>query len=230
MSRAQESLGDVRDVLRRPLRDLRLSVIDACNFRCPYCMPADRLPDDHGFDATSRLSFGEMETLVRGFVLAGVTKLRLTGGEPLLRKRLPDLVARMAAIKGLGGALTREKIVAAAARRFVLIVDTTKVVDRLADAYDRVPVPIEVLSFGWKMTAQRLAELGSPVVRQQGGAPYQTDSGNLIYDLGVGPIDDPRALDARLQALPGVVETGLFLGRADVVIVASAGGIGQLTR
>lgn len=89
------------DTLGRPLRDLRLSVIEACNFRCPYCMPADRIPDDYGFDAASRLSFDEIETLVRGFVQMGVTKLRLTGGEPLLRKRLPELVARLAALEGL---------------------------------------------------------------------------------------------------------------------------------
>ncbi len=89
------------DVLGRPLRDLRLSVIEACNFRCPYCMPADKIGDDHGMDAASRLSFDEIETLVRGFVQLGVRKLRLTGGEPLLRKRLPDLVRRLAAIDGI---------------------------------------------------------------------------------------------------------------------------------
>jgi cyclic pyranopterin phosphate synthase len=89
------------DRLGRPLRDLRLSVIEACNFRCGYCMPADRVPDDYGMDAASRLSFDEVETLVRGFARLGVHKLRLTGGEPLLRKRLPELVARLAAIDGI---------------------------------------------------------------------------------------------------------------------------------
>jgi cyclic pyranopterin phosphate synthase len=93
--------ANVRDALGRPLRDLRLSVIEACNFRCPYCMPAERVSDNYGFDAASRLSFEEIETLVRGFARAGVTKLRITGGEPLLRKRLPELVARLAAIEGL---------------------------------------------------------------------------------------------------------------------------------
>ncbi|MEJ1096475.1 MULTISPECIES: GTP 3',8-cyclase MoaA [unclassified Pseudoxanthomonas] len=90
-----------RDVRGRPLRDLRLSVIEACNYRCGYCMPADQVPDDYGLDAASRLSFDEIETLVRGFVRVGVRKLRLTGGEPLLRKRLPELVRRLAAIDGL---------------------------------------------------------------------------------------------------------------------------------
>ena len=89
------------DQLGRPLRDLRLSVIDACNFRCGYCMPADRIPDDHGLDAAGRLSFDQIETLVRGFAAVGVHKLRLTGGEPLLRKRLPELVARLARIAGI---------------------------------------------------------------------------------------------------------------------------------
>jgi cyclic pyranopterin phosphate synthase len=94
--------GEVlQDTLGRPLHDLRLSVIEACNFRCPYCMPAERVPDDHGLDAASRLSFDEIERLVRGFVRAGMRKLRITGGEPLLRKRLPELIARLAAIEGL---------------------------------------------------------------------------------------------------------------------------------
>jgi len=90
-----------RDRHQRPLRDLRLSVIDACNFRCGYCMPADRVPDDHGLDAAHRLDFDQIETLVRAFVRQGVSKLRLTGGEPLLRRGLPDLVARLGAIAGL---------------------------------------------------------------------------------------------------------------------------------
>ena len=89
------------DLLGRPLRDLRLSVIDACNFRCPYCMPADRIAEDHGLDAASRLSFDEIETLVRAFVRLGTRKVRLTGGEPLLRKDLPTLVRRLAAIEGI---------------------------------------------------------------------------------------------------------------------------------
>ena len=90
-----------RDLLGRPLHDLRLSVIDACNFRCGYCMPADRVPEDYGTDASQRLSFDEIETLVRAFARLGVRKLRLTGGEPLLRKRLPELVRRLAGIAGL---------------------------------------------------------------------------------------------------------------------------------
>lgn len=90
-----------RDALARPLRDLRLSVIEACNFRCPYCMPAERTADDHGLDAASRLSFEQIDTMVRAFAGLGVRKLRITGGEPLLRKRLPQLIERLAGIDGI---------------------------------------------------------------------------------------------------------------------------------
>ncbi|HRO28276.1 MAG TPA: GTP 3',8-cyclase MoaA [Luteimonas sp.] len=89
------------DRLGRPLRDLRLSVIEACNFRCGYCMPADRVPDDYGLDAAGRLSFDEIEALVHAAARLGVSKLRITGGEPLLRKGLPELVARLAKIDGI---------------------------------------------------------------------------------------------------------------------------------
>ncbi len=91
----------VQDRLGRPLHDLRVSVIDACNFRCPYCMPAEHTPEGFGLDRAGRLSFQEVERLVRGFVRLGVRKVRLTGGEPLLRKRLPDLVTRLAGIAGV---------------------------------------------------------------------------------------------------------------------------------
>ena len=90
-----------RDRLARPLRDLRLSVIEACNFRCPYCMPAAQVPDGYGFDAASRLTFDDIETLVRAFAALGVRKLRITGGEPLLRKGLPALVARLVTVPGI---------------------------------------------------------------------------------------------------------------------------------
>ena len=143
-----------------------------------------------------------------------------------------DAVERgtLAAIKGLGGALTREKIVAAAARRFVLIVDTTKVVNRFGDAFVRVPAPVEVLSFGWKMTVRRLAEIGSPVVREQDGAPVMTDNGNLIVDLYHPGELDPHRLAAAIDSITGVVEHGLFLDMAVSAIVGSPDDIYQLHR
>jgi len=90
------------DALGRTLADLRISVIDRCNFRCPYCMPEDQYANDHTFlRARERLSFEEIERLARIFVDLGVRKLRLTGGEPLLRRDLPQLVARLSRIDGV---------------------------------------------------------------------------------------------------------------------------------
>jgi cyclic pyranopterin phosphate synthase len=91
-----------RDRLGRPLRDLRISVMDRCNFRCPYCMPRERFHEHYGFLKTAeRLSFEEILRLVRMFVPLGVRKLRITGGEPLLRVNLPDLIADLNAIEGV---------------------------------------------------------------------------------------------------------------------------------
>ncbi len=89
------------DKLSRPVHDLRVSVIEACNFRCPYCMPADKTPDDATLQNAARLSFDQIELAVKAFVKLGVSKLRLTGGEPLLRKNLPDLIERLAHIPEL---------------------------------------------------------------------------------------------------------------------------------
>ncbi len=85
----------------RPLRDLRVSVIETCNFRCPYCMPEETHPDTPLLGATQRMDFAQIERAVRAFVALGVRKVRLTGGEPLLRKDLPKLVERLAAIDGI---------------------------------------------------------------------------------------------------------------------------------
>ncbi|MBS0581793.1 MAG: GTP 3',8-cyclase MoaA [Proteobacteria bacterium] len=91
-----------RDALSRPLRDLRISVIDRCNFRCPYCMPEDQYAQDYEFlSKEARLRFEEIERLARAFVRLGVRKLRLTGGEPLLRRDLPRLVEQLARIPGI---------------------------------------------------------------------------------------------------------------------------------
>jgi GTP 3',8-cyclase len=89
------------DKLSRPVHDLRVSVIEACNFRCPYCMPADKTPDDSILQNAARLSFDQVEKTVKAFVKIGVRKLRLTGGEPLLRKNLPELIERLSHISEL---------------------------------------------------------------------------------------------------------------------------------
>jgi ribose 5-phosphate isomerase A len=136
-----------------------------------------------------------------------------------------EVSAALDLIKGGGGCHTREKIVNQASRLNIILVDETKLSQRLGE---RWPVPVEVLAFAHGATKRCLAELGEPRLRQRAGSTFRTDSGNLIFDLAVGPIDDPAALEAALQALPGVVETGLFVGRADRVIVAGADGIREL--
>jgi ribose 5-phosphate isomerase A len=131
-------------------------------------------------------------------------------------------------IKGLGGALLREKIVAAASARLVIIVDAEKLVDRLGE---RTPVPVEVARFGWQATAAALAKLDCVPTRRgaAGEEPYVTDGGNFILDCRFGPIADPAGLERRLAMTVGVVESGLFVGRSSVVMVASTGGVEVLT-
>jgi ribose 5-phosphate isomerase A len=130
-------------------------------------------------------------------------------------------------IKGGGGAHTREKIVNFSSRRNVIIVDASKLSRQLGEKW---PVPVEVLPFAHQATRAHLAALGTPVLRMKEGTPVPTDAGNLIYDVACGPIADPRALDAALRAIPGVVETGLFVGRADVVLVARETGVERRVR
>ena len=132
-------------------------------------------------------------------------------------------------VKGLGGALLREKIVAAASSRLVIIADESKLVDRLGS---RAPVPVEVVPFGWQTTADRIARLGCAPELRRGpdSTPFHTDGGNLILDCGFGPIADPAALERSLGQVVGVVETGLFIGMASTALVASNSGVGRLDR
>jgi ribose 5-phosphate isomerase A len=132
-------------------------------------------------------------------------------------------------IKGGGGALLREKIVAQASARVIIVADETKLSDCLGT---RFSVPVEVLRFGWRSQAQFLESLGAKVsVRENpDGTPYLTDSGNLIVDCNFGPIPDPGALAIRLGARAGVVEHGLFLGIATDVIIAAAEGTRHLQK
>ena len=133
--------------------------------------------------------------------------------------------ASLVLIKGLGGALLREKLVAASSRRMTVIVDPSKIVSRLGAA--KVPVPVEVVRFGVAATLARLTQAGvTPTLRTaHGGEPFVTDNGNHIADCAVpGGITDPADLHARLKALPGVVETGLFVGMATRIAIGSPGG------
>jgi ribose 5-phosphate isomerase A len=131
-------------------------------------------------------------------------------------------------IKGRGGALFREKLVASAARRFVVVVDESKLVKQLGAGV----LPVEVLPFMWRSTAERLTALGaSLVVRGGEERPFVTDNGNLILDLTVeGGIKEPQAFADRLKLATGVAEHGLFMGIADTVIVAGPVGVRAMGR
>jgi ribose 5-phosphate isomerase A len=125
-------------------------------------------------------------------------------------------------IKGRGGALFREKVVAAASKRFVVVVDESKLVKQLGVGV----LPVEVSPFLWRTTAERLIALGSSLTMRGGEeAPYITDNGNLILDLMFEDgIDYPGDLATAIKVTTGVVEHGLFIGMADTCIVAGAGG------
>ena len=132
-------------------------------------------------------------------------------------------------IKGGGGALLREKIVATASGRMVVIADASKKVETLG----AFPLPLEVVPFGLTATRNMITALaadagceGEISVRMlSGGKPFLTDSGNLILDCHFGRIEEPEELDEALKLIPGVVENGLFIGIADLAVIAGASGI-----
>ena len=125
-------------------------------------------------------------------------------------------------IKGLGGALLREKIVAAASRRMTVVVDEGKLVPALGQG---VRLPVEIVAFGHEAALRHLRDAGADPVLRGGSDPYRTDGGNLIADCAFdGGISDAAALHLRLKALVGVVETGLFIGMATRVIAGTPSG------
>jgi ribose 5-phosphate isomerase A len=199
-----------------------------------------------GSGSTARLFVEELGLLVRdGLRIVGVPTSESTRalaqsvGIPLLADEGPwdidvtidgadEVSAELDLIKGGGGAHAREKIVNYASKRNVVIVDASKLSKQLGERWS---VPVEVLSFAHRTTGAQLARLGTPVLREKGGQPVHTDAGNLIYDLATGAIEDAGDLDAELHIIPGVVETGLFVGRADVVLVAEPDGrVRRLTK
>jgi ribose 5-phosphate isomerase A len=130
----------------------------------------------------------------------------------------------LALIKGGGGALLREKLVAAAARRFVVIADASK---RVA-ALGRFPLPVEVVPFGWELTARRVSAVaGAEAVlrRAAGGEVFVTDNGNYVLDCRCGEIRDPGKMERELKLLTGVVECGLFVGMAHSAILGTDDGV-----
>lgn len=126
-------------------------------------------------------------------------------------------------IKGGGGALTREKLVALSSAKRVMLVDDSKLVQQLGQTRQ---LPIEVLSFASVLSGRLLQGLGSVVTLRGGAAaPFVTDNGNHILDCAFGPIEDPAGLEKRIKVLPGVIECGLFIGIADVLVIAFEGNV-----
>ncbi|WP_375270986.1 ribose-5-phosphate isomerase RpiA [Sphingomonas sp.] len=163
--------------------------------------------------ASARAAEGE-GMAVRDF--AGVSRVDVTidGAD--------EIDARLYAIKGAGGAMLREKVVAAASDRMVVIADGTKRVDAIGAA----KLPVEVLPFARSFVTARLEALGAAVCLREGG----TDNGNLILDARFGRIADPRALAAAIDAVPGALGHGLFLREVDAAYVADAGVVTRMER
>lgn len=140
-----------------------------------------------------------------------------------------EVDAELRLIKGGGGALLREKIVATASDRMIVIADDSKRVDKLGT----FPLPVEVVRFGVTATRNMIEMLaqdagchGDIALRlKTNGQPFVTDGGNYIFDCAFGRVDDPESLDEALKFIPGVVENGLFLGIADIAILGGANGI-----
>ena len=126
-------------------------------------------------------------------------------------------------IKGLGGALVREKIIAHASNRLVIVADESKIVDYLGA---KVPLPVEVVQFGWESTQMALNQICQrSVLRQVDDQTFRSDNGNFILDCYFDQISDPKQIEIRINGIPGVVDNGLFVGRADRVIFGTADGI-----
>jgi ribose 5-phosphate isomerase A len=141
-----------------------------------------------------------------------------------------EVDASLDLIKGGGGAMLREKLVAQASTREVIVVDGSKCTDRLGT---RSPLPVEVVDFGLATTRRAIEALGATVVLRRAGRgdeAYRTDQGNLVFDCSFGPIADVEALAAELASHAGVVEHGLFLGLADALVVARESGVELVSR
>ncbi len=153
-----------------------------------------------------------------------VLDLNDAGGLEVYVDGADEATRRLHLVKGGGGALTREKIVAAASRRFICIVDEQKLVERLG----RFPLPVEVIPMARRLVAAQLARLGGTPVWREG---FVTDNGNHILDVHGLAIDDPVALEGEINQVAGVVTVGLFARRpADLLLVGTSGGVVTLAR
>jgi len=176
---------------------------------------------ERGADVRAAVASEQTDARARA---AGITVVELDGGVTLdlAIDGADEVDPGLRLIKGGGGALLREKILIAGARRFVVVAETTKRVERLGEGFR---LPVEVVRFAWRDTARRLAELlpdGEP--READGEPYVTDEGHYILDCPLGPSHDPEQLDTELQRVPGVVEHGLFVGMAERALLGTPDG------
>jgi len=138
--------------------------------------------------------------------------------------------SRLNLIKGMGGALTREKIVAASSKKFIVVADETKLTSSLGEGQ---PIPVEILPFALPLVIERIRRIGGrPNLRERkdGSGPYITDNGNFILDVDFGAVNEPAKLEMRLKGIPGVIETGLFLGMAQEAIIGTKDGIKVIRR
>jgi ribose 5-phosphate isomerase A len=166
----------------------------------------------------------QSETLAKEL---GIPLIELTGdGVDVCIDGMDEVDRQLNAIKGLGGAQTREKIVASSAKLFILIGDETKTVRQLGE---KAPIPVEVIPFGYKATVAKLAALGTRPEQRMGtekgstgDKPFITDNGNYIFHCHITPPIDAVKLAAAISSTPGVLEHGLFLGMAKIAYVATS--------
>lgn len=171
--------------------------------------------------ATSRASAEQAASLgirVLDFAEVGRCDLCIDGAD--------EIDDRLRAIKGAGGAMLREKVVAASADRMVVVADGSKQVERLGG----VPVPIEVLPFARRFVERELAAMARVVPRADGDRPYVTDNGNPVFDCFFERLDDPAAIAAQLQSIAGVLGHGLFIGEVSATYIARNGVVTTLER
>jgi ribose 5-phosphate isomerase A len=183
-----------------------------------------------------RLSVLGVPTSYQAFLLAvkhgiAVTTLEEHPTINLTIDGADQIDANLNLIKGMGGALTREKIVASASKQNIIIADESKKVKVLGE--NGHPVPVEVLPFAISLAKRKIEEIGGkPVLREGKGkvGPVITDNGNVIMDAVFGLVEKPAALEERLKMVPGVVETGLFVGLADMAYVGTSSTVEKIVR
>jgi ribose 5-phosphate isomerase A len=191
---------------------------------------ADAVVHELGRRVAAGLVFTGVATSCRTEALARDLGIPLTTLEEVARVDLgidgaDEIAPNLDAIKGRGGALLHEKLVALACEQFVLVATTEKNVERLGE---RTALPVEIVRFGWRQTARRLRDLGySPELRMSPAGseqPFISDNGSYILDCPTGPMADPVAVANAVKAVPGVVEHGLFLGMARLAVQITPDG------